>query len=464
MRISGGSSTSAVVLLYAAAALLTVVLVYATTLGSTIVLLVAVGAAAGVALLSILGSDRLGYLMLIGAFATAPMYKSLAPSVGSPVTATDLLFVAAFGLLVPTLMQGRLRLPSLYYVGVGMVMASGLIASAFSDDPTTSLISLVFWMTVMLGLPVAFALLAPSGRLVGLLAAAFVAGQIFSMVYGAARGYVAQGRHAGFSSHPNYFAQGGMLGLCLLLYLGYRYRDRWLLLIVPAAGACVASVVLSGSRAATVVVAVLVLMIPFVERSALTGFLLAALGALGLLALPVIAAIGGSGSSLSRLAGGGGSGYSDTARSLGLGEGIDRFFEHPLRGTGLIELFDIHNNFLEVAVAIGIFGFVGYLMVLYVFARPLFGDGQYRRLSYGVWAYIGFGATVPSLYDRSVWTVMALSVVAIVEYERRRVSRGDPDDPGGPDNSSDRVAPIARPAPVAPARLVPSTSNRSGAH
>ena len=105
-------------------------------------------------------------------------------------------------------------------------------------------------------------------------------------------------------------------------------------------------------------------------------------------------------------------------RTLGLDEGVDRFLAHPIKGDGLVDLFDIHNNFLEVAVAIGIFGLAGYLLVLYAFARPIFGKGELRRLCYPVWGYIGFGATVPSLYDRSIWTVVALSVVAMLEFER----------------------------------------------
>ncbi len=60
-----------------------------------------------------------------------------------------------------------------------------------------------------------------------------------------------------------------------------------------------------------------------------------------------------------------------------------------------MDLFDIHNNFVEVAVGIGVFGLAGYLLVLYAFAKPLFGHGEYRRLGYVVWGYIGFGATVP---------------------------------------------------------------------
>jgi hypothetical protein len=51
---------------------------------------------------------------------------------------------------------------------------------------------------------------------------------------------------------------------------------------------------------------------------------------------------------------------------------------------------------------------------LLTFARPLLGLGEHRRLCYTVWAYVGFGATIPSLYDRSIWGPVALSVIAIV--------------------------------------------------
>jgi hypothetical protein len=214
-----------------------------------------------------------------------------------------------------------------------------------------------------------------------------------------------------------------MLALALLIYLAYRHFGKsvlWSAAILAAGAVCAATVHFSGSRAAIVVIAVLVLMIPLVERSALTGFVMATLVALALVALPIIADLAGRGSAIDRLTGGGGSSQSNSARTLGLDEGLDRFFANPIQGDGLIELFDIHNNFLEVAVAIGIFGLAGYLMVLYAFARPIFGMGELRRLCYPVWGYIGFGATVPSLYDRSIWTVVALSVVAMAEFERRR--------------------------------------------
>lgn len=422
-RAGHGPSKIASVQIYLAASVLVALLVYVGTLGM-IFAIAAIGTAVVVTLLAVLGSEKLGLLFLILAFFSAPMYKGLALSAGAPVTATDLLFVAAFGLLLPNLMKGRVHLPPLYFIGIGLVFITGLIASATSIKPTASLVALTLWIIVMLGLPLVMGLLGPTGLLVDLLASAFVAGQIFSMAYGIARGYIGQGRHYGLASHPNYFAESGMLALALLIYLAYRYRDRRLLLILPAAAICGASVILSGSRAATLVVAVLVLMVPVVERSAVTGFLLAIGGALVFFVLPIVAGLAGTGSSIARLAGDNDiSGrYSNQARSLHIEEGLDRFFEHPFRGSGLLEelLFEVHNNLLEVAIAIGIFGLVGYVMVLYIFARPLFAKLEYSRLCYGVWAYIGFGATVPGLYDRTIWSVIALSTVAVVEYERRR--------------------------------------------
>jgi hypothetical protein len=390
---------------------------------------VAIGLSAFIVVLSVIGTERMGTLMLIGAYFTAPMYKGLAPT-GSPITPTDLLFVAGFGLLFPQLFLRRTQLPLLYYFGVTLVFLTALIASATSAKPGESFLALGFWMIVMVGLPIAIGLWGPSGRMIDVLACSFISGQIFSLAYGVARGESAGGRYAGLSTHPNYLAQAGLLSMALLLYLFHRHfrSVNWLMLLVPATLVVGASIWLSGSRAATVVAAVLILMIPIVERSAVMGFLLAAFVVLTILMLPMIVDMAGEGSSIARLAGDKQSQYSNQARSLGLQEGLDRFFAHPLRGDGIIDLYYIHNNFLEVALSIGVFGLAGYLMVLFVFAKPLFGQSEFRRLGYAVWAYIGFGATVPSLYDRSIWAVVALSVVCLTVPGRSR--RGADDDVG----------------------------------
>ena len=434
-----GAPRSTAVGVHLVSGLLVAALVLVATTDERILTYVALGGAGAVAVFSVLGPERTGVLVLIAAYFTAPFYKGTAPNEASLATGTDGLLFLGLLLLLPRILRGRLRMPIIYWAGIALVLTAGVVASGAAADPRESFTSLAFWMVVMLGLPVAFAMWGPSMVVIDLLATSYIAGQIFSFAVGWAKGNIAQDRHAGLSTHPNYFAQASMLSIALLIYLAYRYfgKSFWLSVAwVAAAGACSAGVILSGSRAATLVVAVLILMVPIVERSAFTGLLMALCGALFVAGLPILADIAGEGSSIDRLTGGGGAQFSNSERERGLRAGLDLFFEHPLRGTGLItdNLYTIHNNYLEVAVAIGIFGFAGYLLVLYVFARPILGKGDTRRLTYCVWGYIGFGATVPSLYDRSVWAVVVLSTVPVLQYWHRRV-HGAPDEPNDPDGS-----------------------------
>jgi O-antigen ligase len=382
--------------------------------------LIPVGIATYVLLLTCLGTERLAVLTLLAAFVTAPMYKGLSPSLDSPVTPTDGLFVLGFALLMPTVAARRVHLPALYFVGLIIVVVTGCLASVLSADPLTSFIALTLWLMVMGALPIAFALWSPGSRVIELLAWAYVSGHMISIAYALVNGPGDQGRYGGLAAHPNYYAQAGMMSIALLIYLFFRHSEQVLLrlVVLGAAAASLYSIDSSGSRAALVVTAVLVLMIPVVERSAITGFVWALLGALAIVVLPLVIGVTGEQSSLARLVGNTNSSFSDQERTAGLASGWDRFWAHPLTGDGLLELFDIHNMFLEVAVAIGIFGLVGYLMVLAVFARPLFGHHPHRRLAYTAWAYLGFGATIPSLYDRSIWGPIALSVVTIATAAR----------------------------------------------
>ncbi len=376
---------------------------------------IACGAAAFVTLLAALGATRVAVLTLMGAFATAPMYKGLAPSVDSQVTPTDLLFVIGFGLLLPVLVTKRVQLPGVYVVGVALLIVTGCVGSVFSVNPAGSFLMLVLWMMVLLGLPTAMALWLPSDRIVELLAWSYVAGHLVSTAYGLVQGPYVNDRYAGNATHPNYFAQAGMMSIALLFYLFFRYRHFWQrTAVLGAIGICGFSILISGSRAATVVVAGLVLMIPIVERSAIAGFVYALGGALFIIALPLIIGISGEESSIARLAGNTSAELADDARDEGLEAGLERFAEHPLRGSGLLELFDIHNNFLEVGVGLGIFGVLGYALVLFAFGRPIFGSGEHRRLGYAAWAYIGWGASVPSLVDRSVWAPVSLVMISMI--------------------------------------------------
>ena len=49
----------------------------------------------------------------MGGFFTAPFYKGTGPSLESPVTATDALVLFGFMLLLPRVLEGKLKLPTL---------------------------------------------------------------------------------------------------------------------------------------------------------------------------------------------------------------------------------------------------------------------------------------------------------------------------------------------------------------
>lgn len=375
--------------------------------------LVAIAMSAYLVAVLVFGMTRVGIATLMACMATAPEYKGLVPSMGT-VTPTDLLMVMGFGLLLPRIVQGRFHAPVPYLVGTSVVAISGLIATVLSASMLESAFGLTFWLLVIVGLPTAVVLWAPGQRTIRLLAWSYIVGHMLSWAAGTALHHVVNGRYYGLTNHPNYFAEAGLLAVALLIYLYFSY-DSWRprVVVLGFGALSLLSILLSGSRGATVVVAVLVLMIPIVERSAIAGFLWAVAGAALVGLAPFLLNVTGNTAAIQRLLGNGSAQGSDQVRSEGLHSGLQMVREKPVFGRGLVsaDLFNIHNNYLEVAVAIGVVGLVGYLLVLFAFARPLFENHVHRRLCYTVWAYIGWGATVPALYDRSIWLPMMLAAL-----------------------------------------------------
>ena len=72
---------------------------------------------------------------------------------------------------------------------------------------------------------------------------------------------------------------------------------------------------------------------------------------------------------------------------------------------------ELHDLYLSAAVGGGVVCLAGYLVVLYTFARPLFGTHPRRRVGYVAWAFIAIGPAVPALDDRTLWLPMALVVL-----------------------------------------------------
>ncbi len=374
---------------------------------SSLSLAISVGAAGFTAAMVVLTPRRLGIALLAVAFFTAPFYKGL--TLVGAVTLTDLCLVLGFTLLLPTLATNRLELSPLYLWSAIAVLLIGTLSSILSAQPIESLVTLVQWGACIVLLPIALVALGPSHRLVDRFAWAFVAGHVFNTVWAVAFTAPADGRYAGLTPHSNYFAEAGMMSTALLLHLHQRTTNRWAswtCLLVSAT-----SVYLSGGRAATVVLAGLLVLIPVVERTAAAGYFTALGGAVGVVSLGSLISVSDDSSSLGRLAGRGGATFADRARGAGFDEGIERFWEAPVLGSGLIDLSVVHNNFVEIGIATGILGLFAFCTMMLALLRPLFGHSEMRRLCYAVAAYIAFGLTTPSLTDRTIWMAVALSVV-----------------------------------------------------
>lgn len=394
--------------------------------------LIALGLVVAVLAMVVAGPERFGVILLGLAFATAPMYKRLAPA-GTAVTPTDLCLVLGFALLLPRMMRNKFDLPVQYVAAGVVIFATGLIGTFASTMPAAALLALGFWISTMFILLIGVHLWRPTSGEIQAMAWLFVAGQAFSWAYGMATGASYGGRFYGFTIHPNYFAEAGLLCLALLLHLSSVTPSKYRWVVWLAMAFSVYTILLSGSRAGLLGLGAVVAIIPIVERSAVRVYVLAlgvAAGAVYVSQNTVLLTKG----PLGRLTGHGTASGSDAERTQGLTYGWHRFLDHPLSGSGLVDLFDVHNNYLEVAIGVGIFGFTAFLVVLYTLVRPLvLSTHPLRRLCYPVFAYGVFGATTPSLYDRTFWVGMCLCIVAVVaEKQSRRdaaVTSLQPDEP-----------------------------------
>ena len=74
---------------------------------------------------------------------------------------------------------------------------------------------------------------------------------------------------------------------------------------------------------------------------------------------------------------------------------------------GITEKLNVTPRRLLIGVAV----LAAFLFVLFALARPLFGSSHHRRLCYTIWAYLGWGLLIPSLYDRTLWVPMCLAAI-----------------------------------------------------
>jgi hypothetical protein len=78
-----------------------------------------------------------------------------------------------------------------------------------------------------------------------------------------------------------------------------------------------------------------------------------------------------------------------------------------------------HNIFLQIAAAVGIFGLLFYLIVLWSLIRPILTlPSPYGLLSVPALAYAMAGLIFPFLWDRYIWCVLGFALVGPILAQR----------------------------------------------
>lgn len=401
--------------LYAAGLVTACALVWGASLGSLAAMSTLI-VATFIVLISVLGPARLGAFLIAAAMFTAPM-DDVRPSASiSVLTVSDVLLVGGFALLVPTLLQRRSRYPLAYAAGCLVLVVALAVASLLSPDPVSALFVGSRLMVAAVVVPLAFLAWRPDQRVIDVLAWSYVAGQVVSTGFALVDGPLINDRYIGLSTHVNYFGHSGVIAICLLLFLHERMPAgrRWIAWVSGAVA--LGSVGMSGSRAAGVTVVVLLLLFPLIERSVASAYVLLA-GAVVLVAAggSIIAQLSGV-PSIDRFFGDSTTATSDQSRRMQLDDNLEKFLSHPLQGHGFDELgLSAHNIYLEVAISLGLFGLIAFLVVLSTTVRPLFGNGKLRRLGYVGLGYVCIGTLTNTLWDRFVWLGLALALLAAAE-------------------------------------------------
>ena len=386
----------------------------------------ALACAVGLMLVVVLGPERLGTAFVLLAMFTAPQNAVRPVPTADFVTFSDLFLVVGAGLLLPTLLRRRSRYPMGWLIGSLGVIVLVFVASLMSETPVTDLLYGVRLPAATVALPLFFLAWAPGRRLIDALAWCYVAGHVVSTAYALATGKdAATGRFDGLTTHYNFFGIAGTITAGLLIHLHHRTPRRWRWVVWGAGLVTIGSISLSGSRAAVLVLVMLVVLYPLLERSLLSGYLVVA-GGMGLvLAGNALLGTTSSGSAFSRLQGDSTTSVSDNERTLALQTGWSRFLQHPILGGGFdARAYDAHNVYLEIAIGIGVVGLAFHLLVFATGVLPLFGTGPLRRLGYAPLGYAAMCMLTNSIWDRFVWMGIALAVVAAVD----RPDDGPPDE------------------------------------
>lgn len=354
-------------------------------------------------------------------------------------------------------------------VGLGTIVAGGLIGTAFAIHADASLLEIAKFLLASAGSILAARMWAPGAARIRWFCTLWLAGAVASALWALTLSERIVGRPLGLTTHPNHLGLACLLAAAMALgfALGDRPRARRvaLLSLVPLVGALVAS----GSRAALLGFFV---MVPTV--AALTHRIQLAMRAVAVAAVFAVAALAGvvdvpADTGLARFFGEAAS-ESNALRIEHLSTSIDRFERHPLTGEGFEFAQEAHNIYLQVLAAGGPLGLIGLVLVAGSILGSVRGGaggsrsgaravGDRALLAGMVGGYAGYlvvGLFQNILWDRYLWLYVAgaLSLAASLRQGEVAVtpdagtdSRSRPPDPVPA--ASPAAGPGATPAPPA---------------
>ena len=365
-------------------------------------------------LLFVLGLEMLGTCIVVVAMFFAPMTAMVLPG-ASFVTIADAAVVGGFMLLFPSVIRKHLWVPWQFAIGSLIFFIVACISSFMVPVPLSSLDLTMRVTAATILLPLAFVWWAPRGKLLFWLVAAYPIGQVFNVTYAVIEGpTIGNGRYRGLTEQPTAFGYASLLAICALPFIAARLPQgrRWI--VIPAGAILGYGIWISGSRASLLVLLVLVVMFPLLEKSIKAAGFVALLGIVGVAMFQQILQQNNGSNALARLLGSGGAGGSDEARLEGLAAAFKVFQKSPIIGNGFeYDTFLAHNIYMQVLTCVGVIGFVGFMLILWAFAIPLFtAKAPYRLLAYPAVAYIVVGPITPNLGSRYVGIMLAISFVA----------------------------------------------------
>lgn len=368
-----------------------------------------VGVAALIAYVAVLGAELGGrYLVVLGLFL-APLSALVVPG-ASFVTAADAAFAVGFLLLIPAILRSRPRLPTAYVVGVFLILVTGSIASIAALHVAVSFNHMARFVAGVVLVPLAFLLWRPTVRHCAHLAIAYNFGVLVSAGYGVANGDSPGSRWIGWTEHPNVLGMTALLAVALVPFVMSQVDRRWHWAWLAIGAAQMGVVWFSGSRAALISLICLALMFPVIEKSARSAGWMLGAGAVLLLVIDQVAPR--SGTALDRLLGGGSATFSDAQREELLRHYWSGFLDQPILGHGFEEAVLGHVVYLEVAFSIGVFGLAGFLLILLAGCLPMLtAPRPLHRVAYAPIAYAGIAMVTSVIWDRYIWSALALSFV-----------------------------------------------------